>query len=170
MSKAFIATAPADPYLAQYAIHSSEALGGPAMSGSENSSEDNAFAFSEHWLTRYYQQDLWQQHPLLFLLLVYYARQQHWSDQQWRQCCQQSLQSLLAAIELPATETHYRVLMDTIESNEVDRLLNLGQPELAALYQFFKSGSASLLAGTDPHQAITHMLQRSSMSEVPIAF
>ncbi|WP_027158623.1 hypothetical protein [Methylobacter luteus] len=170
MSKAFIATVPADPYLTQYAIPSSEALGGPTMSGSENSSEDNAFAFSEHWLTRYYQQDLWQQHPLLFLLLVYYARQRHWSDQQWRQCCQQSLQSLLAAIELPAIEANYRVLMDTIESNEIDRLLNLGQPELAALYQFFKSDSASLLAGTDLHQTITHMLQRSSMSEVPIAF
>jgi hypothetical protein len=166
MSKAFIATVPADPYLAQYSIHSSEALGGPAMSGSENSSEDNAFAFSEHWLTRYYQQDLWQQHPLLFLLLVYYARQQHWSDQQWRQCYQQSLQSLLAAIELPATETNYRVLMDTIESNEVDRLLNLGQPELAALYQFFKSGSANLLEEATLPQAITRFLQHASMSEV----
>lgn len=166
MSKAFIATAPADPYLTQYDIHSSEALGGPAMSSSENSSEDNAFAFSEHWLTRYYQQDLWQQHPLLFLLLIYYARQRHWSDQQWRQCCQQSLQNLLAAIELPATEANYRVLMDTIESDEIDRLLNLGQPELAALYRFFKSDSASLSAEATLPQAVTRLLQPASMGEV----
>jgi hypothetical protein len=66
---------------------------------------------------------------------------------------------------LPATEANYRVLMDTIESDEVDRLLNLGQPELAALYQFFKSDSAMSAEATLP-QAVTRLLQPASMSEV----
>lgn len=128
------------------------------MNHAENRCEDNVFAFSEHWLIRYYQQTLWQQHPLLFLLLVYYARQQHWSDQQWLQCRRQPLESLLAAIELPATEANYRVLMCSTEVEEVDQLLNHDPSELAALYQFFKSGSASLLAAAALPRTIMRLL------------
>lgn len=139
-----------------------------AMRDSDNNIEDNVFYFSEHWLTRYYQQALWQQHPMLFLLLVYYAKQQHWSDQQWLQCRQQSLQSLLAAIELPATEANYRLLMCTTEVDEVDRLLNYDLSEFEALYQFFKSGSASLLAEATLPLAITRLLQHASVSEIAV--
>lgn len=145
---------------------SSEASEGLTMSHPEIHSEDNVFAFSEHWLIRYYQQTLWQQYPLLFLLLIYYAQQQNWSDQQWLQCRRQSLSGLLATIDLPATEANYRVLMDATEMDAFDQLLIYRPLELATLYQFFKSDSASLLAGTALHQAITHMLQRSSVSEV----
>jgi hypothetical protein len=160
MSKAFIA-APVDPSLTQCHTLSSDALQGLTMSPPEIHSEDSAFAFSEHWLTRYYQQTLWQQYPLLFLLLVYYARQQSWSDQQWLQCRRQSLQSLLATIDLPATEANYRVLMEATEMDAFDQLLSYRPSELAALYQFFKSDSAGLLAGAAVHQMITHMLHRS---------
>jgi hypothetical protein len=136
------------------------------MRDSKNNVENNVFAFSEHWLTRYYQQALWQQHPLLFLLMVYYAQQQHWSDQQWLQCRQQSLQSLLAAIELPITEANYRTLMRTIETDEFDQLLNHDLPALTKLYQFFKNHSASLLAEATLPQKIMHLLQHASVSEV----
>ncbi|WAK02141.1 hypothetical protein [Methylobacter sp. YRD-M1] len=165
MSKALIAAAPTNPGIFHYPIHSSETLEEPTVSYPENHGEDSVFAFSEHWLTRYYQQSLWQQHPLLFLLLVYYAQQQAWSDEQWLQCRRQSLQNLLAAIDLPATEANYRVLMDATETDELDQLLSYRPSELAMLYQFFKSDSASSLAKAALHQTITHMLQRYFISE-----
>jgi hypothetical protein len=161
MSKALIAAAPTNTCIPQCPIHSSETLAASALSRPENHDEDCVFAFSEHWLTRYYQQTLWQQHPLLFLLLVYFARQQSWSDEQWLQCRRQSLQSLLTMIDLPTTEANYRILMDATEMDAFDQLLSYRPSELAALYQFFKDDSASLLAGAALHQTITHMLHRS---------
>jgi hypothetical protein len=167
MSKALIAAAQTNPGILRYPAHSSEALEGPAISHPENHGEGSVFAFSEHWLTRYYQQSLWQQHPLLFLLLVYYAQRQDWSDQQWLQCRRQSLRNLLAMIDLPATEANYRMLMDITELDGLDQLSSYRPSELASLYQFFKSDDASSLAGATLHQTIKHMLQRSFISEVP---
>ncbi|WP_036253228.1 hypothetical protein [Methylobacter sp. BBA5.1] len=139
-------------------------------SHTERGGEKTEFAFSEHWLIRYYQQTLWQQHPLLLLLLMHYARQQHWSEQQWLQCRRQSLQDLLSAIELPATEANCRALMHSSEEDEVDELLDHDLSALAALYQFFKSGSASLLSAAALPQAIMRLLQRAFMTEASGAY
>ena len=139
-------------------------------SHTERGGEKTEFAFSEHWLIRYYQQTLWQQHPLLLLLLMHYARQQRWSEQQWLQCRRQSLQDLLSAIELPATEANCRALMHSSEEDEVDELLDHDLSALAALYQFFKSGSASLLSAAALPQAIMGLLQRAFMTEASGAY
>lgn len=168
MCKAFNAIALTNSHPAQD-LPFAGAEGMSPRSHTERGGEKTEFAFSEHWLIRYYQQTLWQQHPLLLLLLMHYARQQHWSEQQWLQCRRQSLHGLLAAIELPVTEANCRALLLSGEEDEVDDLLDHDLSALASLYQFFKSGSASLSAGATLTQAIARLLQSVTLSAAPLS-
>jgi hypothetical protein len=115
------------------------------MSNFENN-EKSPFEFNPEWLACYRKQSVLKQQPLRLLLLLYHADQQHWSTQQFQDCSQLETGPFLTAIKLPATEANCWVLQ---HSNHADK--SIDQPwayertELAALYQFFNTNTASQL-------------------------
>ena len=107
-----------------------------------NDPEDNEFEFSPQGLACYREQVTMQQQPLLFLLLAFYAEQQHWSTQQLKDCSQQQPATLLTAIKLPTSEANCWVLKRSCIAEGIDQPGAFERSELAMLYQFFNSNIA----------------------------
>lgn len=111
----------------------------------------------------YHQQSLLQQQPLLFVLLVAYADQQHWTDQQFVSCSTLPAKAVLTSINLPVTEANLSVIAQVTEVDHKEVPCRYEREELLALYQFFQTNAASQMSQKIISDSINQLVQLAEL-------